>query len=335
MNPTPDFNHSILDLTPATLHQLVVVQAGQLLSDQLPETLGLVRVSGILSDPGSPRGQWHYGVRLAADGAQVAVDLPASLVSGNALIAGEHVSVVGVLRLRASKLGTLELRIEAGDVQALRHGAAPQVNVVRQGRIGIEQLRSLPVSRHPFPQANGRPLHVAVVQSSSPHAQVAQDCVSELQKLGTAIKIEHLRVNILDPAAIASAIERAHADVLLLIRGGGPAQDFEVFDDPRVVTALAGKNCYRVIGLGHSGDQTLLSLVVEHSARTPAQAGLFVREVMEARAAKWHAMNEQLARTEARQGFQPAVPNAETMSVTLWWVAAVAFIVGVIVRQLA
>jgi exodeoxyribonuclease VII large subunit len=88
----------------------------------------------------------------------------------------------------------------------------------------------------------------------------------------------------LDPVAIATAIRDANSDdIVMIIRGGGDAADFEVFDDPRVVTALSSQQAHRVVGLGHTGNATLLDLFCDFSANTPAQAGAYVRERVQQR----------------------------------------------------
>lgn len=340
MNSLTDFNSSILDLSPATLHQLVSVQASKILVDQLPEVLGLVRVTGILSDPGQARGQWHYGVRLADDGAQIQLDLPANLVTARELTAGKSICVTGVLRPRTSKLGAVELRLEVGDARADQTGKVVARMSAPAGRISIEHLKSLQVGNHPFPVTNGRPLTVAVVQSSSAQAQVAQDCQGELEKLGPVVQVIPCRVNILDPEAVAAAIRNAVADVLIVIRGGGGTAEFDVFDDERVVTALAGKSSYRVVGLGHSGNQTLLDIIAEHSARTPAQAGLHVRECVETKIREWRAIRDALAKAsetpataDARLGGLNLGLPVSSASHTWVWVV-IAFIAGTIAARL-
>ena len=89
----------ILEFTPRTLQQLVAAIAARLTAGHLP--VGLVRVTGRLSDPGPPSGNWHYRVALAEDGgARIHADIPADLVTGRRLAAGQWVSLTGPLRLR-------------------------------------------------------------------------------------------------------------------------------------------------------------------------------------------------------------------------------------------
>jgi len=55
-----------------------------------------------------------------------------------------------------------------------------------------------------------------------------------------------------------------------------------VFEDPRVINALAQRNdAYRVLGLGHTHNTTLLDLVSDFPAKTPSLAGSHIREQIE------------------------------------------------------
>ena len=146
----------------------------------------------------------------------------------------------------------------------------------------LERLRALSLWRVPFPDRDV--ISITLIQSTSAAAQVANDCMAELTKLGDAVGVFPVRVNMLDPVAIATAIREATADdILMVIRGGGDAADFEVFEDPRVLTAMAEQKAHRVVGLGHTGNATLLDLVADYSANTPAQAGAYVRERVQQR----------------------------------------------------
>jgi hypothetical protein len=71
----------VVDLTPATLSQMVQARLSRLLHRDMEELSCLVRVTGRMSDPGQARGQMHFGVRITEDGGSDAkVDLPTHLV---------------------------------------------------------------------------------------------------------------------------------------------------------------------------------------------------------------------------------------------------------------
>ncbi len=310
---------TITDISPATLNQLVTVRAGQVLAERLPDLAGLVRVAGHLAEPGRARGAWHYGVRLSDDGGRVIVDMPATLVSSRRLKGGEWVLVTGMIRVRSGQPGTLELRLEASDVETAEAQPDP---AGAGGRMTLDAIKRTRILRYPFPVTD-RPLRISIIQSSSLQAQVAQDCMAEIEKLGRLAQVKQIPVNMLEPAMIAAAIEQANGDILMLIRGGGDAADFEVFDDQRIVSALAGKRAYRVIGLGHSGNTTLLDLVADYTARTPAQAGMHVREAVEQVLRQWQE------RKRLKETAQP-VRTAFTFA-RAWKPLAAVLCVGVVI----
>ena len=278
----PDAAAVFADVTPGTFHQFASLLLERLAVSQLPEMAGMVSLRGRWTDPGRPSGKFFYGAKVADDGgAQAKVEILASLVAGRGIVPGHQVIATGRMAVRSTNYG-LEVRLVATDIQLGGQEWAAKSEVAQQGRMTIERLRSIPMRRVPFPDRDR--VSVTLIQSTSAAAQVSQDCVAEFSKLGDAIGVVPVRVNMLDPVAIATAIREANADdIVMIIRGGGDASDFDVFDDPRVVTALSSKQAHRVVGLGHTGNATLLDLVADYTANTPAQAGAYVRERVQQR----------------------------------------------------
>lgn len=271
-----------VDVTPGTLQQYTALLLERLAATNFPDMAGMVRLRGRWTDPGRVSGKTYYGVKVVDDGgAHAKVEILASLVAGRGIQPGQNVILTGSLATRSSNYG-LEVRLVAADIQLGEQEEVARTDAVPQGRLTIERLRSFPVHRVPFPERDT--VSVALIQSASVVAQVALDCMAELAHLGDQVQVTPLRINMLDPVAIAAAIRSAQGnDIIMLIRGGGDAADFEVFGDPRVVSALAEQSAHRVLGLGHSGNATVLDLMADFSANTPAQAGMYVRERMQAR----------------------------------------------------
>lgn len=76
-------------------------------------------------------------------------------------------------------------------------------------------------------------------------------------------------------ASIIGALDAADAsdaDVVLLTRGGGAPDDFDPFDDPRVVRRVGRSRLPIVVAIGHEGDNTFAELAADHAASTPTAA---------------------------------------------------------------
>jgi exodeoxyribonuclease VII large subunit len=76
---------------------------------------------------------------------------------------------------------------------------------------------------------------------------------------------------------IIAAIERASAsevlpDVLVLIRGGGSADDLSVFSMERLTRAVAMSRIPTLVAIGHEVDESLAELVSDARASTPSNA---------------------------------------------------------------
>ena len=82
------------------------------------------------------------------------------------------------------------------------------------------------------------------------------------------------------PASIVSAIHRAEAsrffDVLIVTRGGGSADDLNVFNDERLARAIASSEVPIVTAVGHELDFSLADGVADARAATPSAAAALV-----------------------------------------------------------
>lgn len=282
MNAPLPASSQFADVSPGTLQQFTTLLLERLAASELPELGGMIRLHGRWTDPGRASGKSYYGAKIVDDGgSQANVEILASLVASRGVLPGHLVIATGRLAVRSTNYG-LEVRLVATDIELGDQEQAAKTEVAQQGRMTIERLRSIPMRRVPFPDRDS--VSVTLIHSNSAAAQVTQDCMAELSKLGDSVGVFPVKVNMLDPVAIATAIRDANSDdIVMIIRGGGDAADFEVFDDPRVVTALSSQQAHRVVGLGHTGNATLLDLVCDFSANTPAQAGAYVRERVQQR----------------------------------------------------
>jgi exodeoxyribonuclease VII large subunit len=336
------------EFTPGTLQQYIDLILNRLVKENLPEIAGMVRLRGRLTDPGKVSGKMHYNVKIVDDGgAQAKADIPASLLSGRGIVAGHQVVASGVIVTRATAYG-VEVKLSVADIQLSAEEAPVTGTVTDQGRMTLDRLRGIRMVRNEFPAHDT--ITVALIQSTSAHAQVSRDCLAELDKLGNVLVINPIQVNMLDPVAITKAIAQADADLLIMIRGGGDSGDFEVFDDPRVVQALSNQTAHRVMGLGHSGNATLLDLVADYSANTPAQAGGYVRERIERRQRLQGDMGKDLrlarermeslekerntAQAQAKSATDLLEQVSERAAGFPLWAVAVAFVIGAVAAWL-
>ena len=138
----------------------------------------------------------------------------------------------------------------------------------KEGLFDDERKRPLPVM----------PQHVAVI--SSPQAAGYADFIRIVGDRwgGLTIDVAPVTVQGADaPDQIEQALryfnERPELpEVIVVIRGGGSADDLAAFNDERLVRAIAASRIPVLTGIGHETDESLVDLAADVRAATPSNA---------------------------------------------------------------
>jgi len=99
---------------------------------------------------------------------------------------------------------------------------------------------------------------------------------------GVKVSVAHVQVQgETAPDQIIKAIEYFNQleqlpEVIVVIRGGGSADDLSAFNDEKLVRAIAGSRVPTLVGVGHETDESLSDLVADVSASTPSNAAQII-----------------------------------------------------------
>ncbi len=121
------------------------------------------------------------------------------------------------------------------------------------------------------------PNHIAIVTSSTGAA--LQDVLSTIKRRYQLadISVLHTTVQGLNAATeitnmIEFAAQKLKPDVILLVRGGGSAEDLHAFNNEKLALCIAESNIPIVCGVGHETDFTIADFVADLRAPTPTAA---------------------------------------------------------------
>lgn len=156
----------------------------------------------------------------------------------------------------------------AGEGSIRRAADLLRAKLASEGLFDEGRKRSLP-----YP-----PNHVGLVASKQSAAYA--DFIKILQARWTGIEIELIDVQVqgeIAPSQIVAAIERFSAqaeppDVVVVIRGGGSAEDLASFSTEIVTRAVAASRVPTLVAIGHETDLSLAELAADQRASTPSNA---------------------------------------------------------------
>lgn len=120
--------------------------------------------------------------------------------------------------------------------------------------------------------------------ATSPTGAALQDVLKVLDKrypLAEVIVSPCLVQGSEAPGQIGHALERLNQlepqpDLIMLVRGGGSAEDLDCFNDESVARAIFGSRIPVVSGIGHEIDTTIADFVADSRAPTPSAAAEMV-----------------------------------------------------------
>lgn len=142
----------------------------------------------------------------------------------------------------------------------------------QEGLFAAERKRELPVI----------PKHIAII--SSPQAAGYADFIKILGDRWGGLKIDVAAVTVQGadaPDQIMRALkyfneQETLPEVIVIIRGGGSADDLSAFNDEQLVRAIAASRVPTLTGIGHEIDESLSDLAADVSAATPSNAAQII-----------------------------------------------------------
>lgn len=138
----------------------------------------------------------------------------------------------------------------------------------KEGLFLPERKRTLPLI----------PKHIAVI--SSIQAAGYADFIKIINDRWGGVHVDVANVQVQGnpaPDQIIKAIEYFNQaeilpEVIVIIRGGGSAEDLAVFNDEKLVRAIAASRIPTLLGVGHEIDESLADLAADVRAATPSNA---------------------------------------------------------------
>jgi exodeoxyribonuclease VII large subunit len=186
--------------------------------------------------------------------------------------------------LAVRALGRVTLYAPRGDYQLVIRHLEP--DVIGALELAFRKLHARLAAEGLFDAKRKRPLPRfprRIVIVTSPSGAAVRDLlqVTGRRWTGTNILIVPTRVQgagagAMIANAIALANRVADAELLIVARGGGSAEDLWAFNEEVVVRAIVGSRLPVVSAVGHEIDVTLADLAADQRALTPSEAGELV-----------------------------------------------------------
>jgi exonuclease VII large subunit len=247
------------------------------------EKLGAFSVSGLMVrgtlgevKEGSGRYSYIYGVPLhdPVEGTILKLNIPRRLTEQARVLERSEVRVRGDLEPDVYQ-GKISFRLVIREIESTEPNQSGEERQAEKRLSAL--LRGWSRGGRRFPQSRpGSIIRATIIHPVS--GVVLDDFTRQLGQAGDLAEFHALAVATNSSEEIAEAIRVAEGELVVLIRGGGSAQDFEPFNDERVVESWMNKDAFTISALGHSSDVTLLDPLSDLSCPTPTAAGAEVGE---------------------------------------------------------
>jgi exodeoxyribonuclease VII large subunit len=183
---------------------------------------------------------------------------------------GMKVIVVAAPRLNNKGFFTLNLKSvkPVGEGSIKKGFELLKAKLEKEGLFAEERKRTLPRV----------PKRVAVIASTESAGYADFIKIINERWSGLAVEVAHTQVQgVPAPDQMIRAIRYFNSlevlpEVLVIIRGGGSAEDLSTFNDEPLVRAIAESRVPTLVGVGHEVDHTLADMISDVRAATPTNA---------------------------------------------------------------
>ncbi|MDO7413357.1 exodeoxyribonuclease VII large subunit [Acinetobacter baumannii] len=239
------------------------------------EKIQLFCVRGILKnvEQAVENSKWPsiYDLIIQDTTGTIEVEIPKHLVSN--LKNGSYVEIHGVPTFNFFREQCTK-RLRGYTIRAIEEDNAIQAFQSKLSTLDV--LKKYRPKSHTFP--NQFDLSVAVIYSSASKVDIQKDFYNYLNEYRDEFNFDEKPVSLSNVDALSQVISSCvDHDVVVVIRGGGSSDAFDIFNDEKVLKAFSNLNGYRIVGLGHNSDVTLLDYLADHSAITPSDAGIHLK----------------------------------------------------------
>lgn len=172
---------------------------------------------------------------------------------------------------KLTKWGKFSLTVSA--VQPVGEGSLKKAYEMLKKKLTAEGLFDV-AKKRPLPEDLTR---LGVISSTQAAGYADFIKIINARWGGMKVQVAHTQVQGMDaPDQIIRALryfnERAEVQVIVILRGGGSADDLSCFNDEALVREIAGSRIPVITGIGHEIDESLADLAADVRASTPSNA---------------------------------------------------------------